>query len=150
MVKHDLRLDLFTFQAEGLLFCERIHNVVDSVRIIGERLFQKIGRVPIVELRERLDRPIRFAEQPFSEHSENTVVVVLYHHLLQQRRQIALNNTYDGNGDGKFRLSKTHQGSHTAIIGGGERGNTDKKGALGRSDHRKLFSVGHFSKSAKV
>lgn len=100
MVKHNLRLDLFTFQAEDLLFCERIHNVVDSVRIIGERLFQKIGRVPIVELRERLDRPIRFAEQPFSEHSENTVVVVLYHHLLQQRRQIALNNTYGGNGDG--------------------------------------------------
>ena len=74
MVKHNLRLDLFTFQAEDLLFCERIHNVVDSVGIIGERLFQKIGRVPIVELRERLDRPIRFAEQPFSEHSENTVV----------------------------------------------------------------------------
>ena len=100
MVKHNLRFDLFTFQAEDLLFCERIHNDVDSVRIIGERLFQKIGRVPIVELRERLDRPIRFAEQPFSEHSENTVVVVLYHHLLQQRRQIALNNTYGGNGDG--------------------------------------------------
>lgn len=53
MVKHDLRLE--QIQAEGLLFCERIHNVVDSVGIIGERLFQKIGRVPIVELRERLD-----------------------------------------------------------------------------------------------
>ena len=39
----------------------------------------------------------------------------------------------------KPRIRIILQGSHTAIIGGGERGNTDKKGALGRSDHRKPF-----------
>jgi hypothetical protein len=55
---------------------------------------------------------------------------------MQQRRQIALNNTYDGNGDGKYRLSKTHQGSHTAIIGGGSAEIQIKRELWARDDIR--------------